>query len=54
MQKAQKITNVLTDESEYRKMLNFCMEYDLYCFEYHYRHRARKANWKKAKGGVMG
>lgn len=44
------IPKPLTDDREYRLRLRFCIDNDLWCFEYHYRHRSD--NQKKRKGGV--
>lgn len=51
MQKNIWITNALSSESDYTKMLKFCAEHNLYCFEFHYRHR--KTDRRIKKGGTM-
>lgn len=50
MREKKTITKTLTDDSEYMRMLKFCMEHGLSCFEYHYRHR--KADRRMKKGGA--
>ena len=51
MQKNETTARTLTSEHEYVKMLKFCTEHDLYCFEYHYMHR--KAGRRTKKAGAM-
>lgn len=53
MQKNGLITHSLSSDSEYKKMLSFCIEHGLFCFEYHYRHRIRNNAEKKRKGGAL-
>lgn len=38
------IANSVADEKEYMKMLKFCGDHGIYCFEFYYRHRMRKAD----------